>query len=264
MGIEAEATKEAQKEAISAAWSTIAEGGDVNSLPWEQQEAIGLPGIEQLRRYQTGMVQTDPELREQLWSKYADGTLSSENPAEWLGRLDEGDYNSFLSKWAGDNRAEREASAVKPLTVTDVRTRASTAMEGVGIFNSGKTKEQYGKFMNDMMVWMEQNPDLAQKSDAVRAHVNSQLINVSIDAGVFSREQDFRAFEIDYQGDVLDPEDNITLTEIMDSQIKIEGEVVPGEVKAKAVSQAAAALGRDPTAEEVMDALTAYYIRMRQ
>lgn len=254
--------------ALSSAWRLVDEGGDLNALSFEEKEAIGLDGISALRAYSNGMrVETDPAFANELWEAYGSGELTEMNPAEWLGKLSRSDYDRFISLRGQDMRSATNAAnapeavpdAIKPLTVSELMTRTGTALDAVGIRNSGDTAQQHAMFKTQLMDWALENPDAARDPVAVRNEINARLLNVSIDGGFFSRERTSAAFEIDYLGDVMDPSDDMTVSELFEAQIKIEGEVVPPELKQRVAASAAANLRRDPTPEEFMMALTRYY-----
>ena len=92
----------------------------------------------------------------------------------------------------------------------------------------------------------------------INDRVNRMLAPVVLDPTGFTgnrRKQDGAAFEINYAGDPLDPDDDLTLEDVRGATLEINGKEVESNLLDRFIGGFKEALGRNPTAQEVVEGL---------
>lgn len=263
----------ARESAANAAFELIESGGNVDDLPIDFRQSLGIEEMSSLRTYQDKLasgekIETDPEqyvLLSNIASQNPQG-FSKLNPIAWRDKLNDGDFKKFVDlqrtiKNEGREAAEKKTVVADAPTISALRTASSTALKAAGILPADDPKAA-AAFETELVKWAdlftsknETKPsplDISQK-------VSQMLTPVSIDPKGFwnkrNRSQDGAAFQMDYEGQPLDPDDDMTLEDIRGASITINGTDVEQDVLGRFVSGFADAMGRNPTAEEVVNGL---------
>ena len=248
--------------AAQAAFELIETGGNVDDLPLDFRQSLGREEMSALRTYQDKLasgekIETDSELYVQLSDMAADNPQAfiQANPVMWRDRLDDSDFEKFV-----DLRRKIKTEGIKTNaspSISTLRTASSTALKSVGL---DKKPKQAAAFEAALLRWAEGFTEQNSRHPSpieINDRVGQLLTPVVMDGRGFGGPDNFskKAFEIDYDGNPLDPDDDLTLADVEGANIEINGTSVPQDKIAVFVSEWTEIMGRPPTAQEVVEGL---------
>lgn len=258
--------------AADQAFRLIEGGGSVDDLPIDFRQSLGREEMSALRTYQDKVssgekIETDPELYVEL-SRVA-GESPNEfiqlNPIEWRDRLDDGDFEKFVDLQRKVRTEGREAAAkasvlVDAPTMSSLRTASKTALQSAGL-TTKDNPQAVAQFERELMQWADaftregnKTPTPLEVSERINRMLTPVVLNPSGWMGK-NKEQEGSAFQIDYDGDPLDPDDDLTLADVRGASITINGQDVETEILDRFIGGFKEAMDRNPTAQEVIDGL---------
>lgn len=257
------ATKEAEagRSAVQdAAFKFIEEGGNIDDLDVGIRQSISMEGMSSLRTYQTklGQVDTDPAFYVELMDQYAiDPTgFMQQDPMTWKDRLDDSDFGQLVG--LRKNLIEGKAAPGNP-SITALRSAASSALDAAGL-SGNKDKETAARaaFETDLLRWsssFQSENGRQPNSIELNDEINNMLVPIVINPrGAFNEQKGF-AFQIDYAGDPLDPNDDVTADMIRDGRLKINDVEVATETVEIFAQGFMDRFGVSPTVQQVVDGL---------
>lgn len=268
-GVRDMSTDAARMEAANQAFAHVVGGGSVDEFSTEMQVTIGLQGMASLRAYQEnlaagGKVETDPETFVQLEDLAARDpeAFATLDPLKWLNRLDEGDYQYFVKKRADIIAGTRTKASAAP-DVSAIRTAAKGALDAAGITSKDDPKVVSG-FESQMLRWADSfTRDNGRQPSPLELNerINQMLIPVVLDPPGLRNKQATYAGLVDYDGDPLNPDDDLTPEMVRDGGLKINGTAVENEVIETFAISFEKRFGRAPTVQEMIDGLveSGYY-----
>lgn len=271
----AESKRKARHDQASQnAFSIIEAGGNVDDLSLEDRQYLGREEMSALRSYQDKRdndekVETDPKLYMQLSRIAAEEPegFTKLNSMAWIDKLDQADFEKFVDlqrtiRTKGIEEAQKKSAAVNPMTAAQIRSATSTQLAGVGIrLRDDEGATRAAQFERKMLEWSDNFTRQTNKlptPQEINMQAQRMLATVSMDAPGIGGTGDFDdelAFEINYEGKPLDKDDNITLDDVRGADIEINGTEVPERMLGNFIAGFADAMGRDPTAEEVINGL---------
>ncbi len=271
-GVQAKEADAARERAADAAFKLIEDGGNVNDLPIDFRKSLGQEEMSSLRTYQDKVasgqkVETDPEqyvLLSKIASQNPDGFVRL-NPAAWRDKLDDGDFQKFVDlqrtiRTQGRKEAKKASILVDAPTISSLRTASSAALKAAGL-TTKSTPKAVAAFEREIVEWADTFTRKENKTPTpleVNEKISRMLTPVVLDPKGWTgrnREQKGAAFQIDYDGNPLDPDDDITLSDVRGATIQINGQDVEGDILDRFVGGFTEAMGRNPTAQEVIDGL---------
>lgn len=259
--------------AADQAFRLIEGGGSVDDLPIDFRQNLGHEEMSALRTYQDKVssgekIETDPELYVQL-SQVA-GENPNEfvqlNPIEWRDRLDDGDFEKFVDLQRKIRTEGREAAAkasvlVDAPTMSSLRTASSSALKAAGI-TAKDSPQAVAQFERQLMQWADaftregnKTPTPLEVNERINRMLTPVVLNPSGMLGFGKSTQEGAAFQIDYDGNPLDPDDDLALVDIRGASITVNGQDVETELLDRFIGGFKEAMDRNPTAQEVIDGL---------
>ena len=256
--------KKSEQEALDdansqKAFEFIESGGKVDDIPFADRVNLGQETVSSLRTYQDkkasgDKIETDDVAFIRLTEMAQDEpqAFAKLDPLQYRSLLNDADYKSFVKKRT-DIREGVDPD--KQLSASSLRSAASTALVGAGI---GKGREkQKASFERELIKWASAFTAESGKQPTpieIDERINQMLTPIVIDT-VGWGGIDERAFEINYEGDKLDPNDDLTLTDVRRATVKINDTEVSEEMLERFITGFSDALGRPPSAQEVVDGL---------
>ena len=258
--------------AADQAFRLIERGGRVDDLPIDFRQSLGREEMSALRAYQDKVaagekIETDPTLYVHL-SQIASDTPNAFvhlNPIAWRDRLDDGDFEKFVDLQRKIRTEGREAAAkasvlVDAPTISALRTASKTALQAAGIM-AKDNPQAIAQFERQLMQWADAFTRAGNKTPTpleVNERINRMLTPIVLNPSgvVFGKStQAGAAFQIDYDGNPLDPDDDLTMADLRGGSIAINGQDVETEILDRFIGGFKKTLGRNPTAQEVIDGL---------
>lgn len=259
------ATQEAEsgRQAVQdAAFKFMEDGGNIDDLPVGIRQSISLEGMSSLRAYQTklGQVDSDPQFYVDLMQQYSvdpDGFMM-QDPMTWADRLDKADFDQMVG--LRSNLIQGKAAPGNP-SITALRSAASSALDAAGLGgNKDKVLTARAAFETDLLRWSSSfQTDNGRQPNSIELidEINNMLVPIVINPRGAFNEQDAFAFQIDYAGDPLDPNDDLTADMIRDGRLKINDAEVATETIEVFAQGFMDRFGVSPTVQQVVDGLVA-------
>lgn len=258
--------EEGRKAAIENAGALIEGGGSVDTLPLRERNFIGREGMTALRAYERSKaagreITTDEEFRVDLMQEAVTDTaaFAKRNPLEWRDKLSDAHYNQLLGQWQQANGAvaEQAQAAAQPLKPTVISSIMSQADGLLREFDIKKGDAGYATFQSRVVDWATANPDLANDPAARRDFIESEMIEVTIDGGFFSRARTGPAATIVNRG-TLDESDDLEI--LPGGYLSIGGEEVDPATIETFVTDFTEHYGYAPQSQDILD----YLIQQRR
>lgn len=272
-GVQSKQAEARRDQAADAAFKIIESGGNVDDLPIDFRQNLGREEMSSLRTYQDKVasgdkVETDPEqyvLLSKIASENPDG-FTKLNPIAWRDKLDDGDFEKFVDlqrtiRNSGREEAKKKSVLVDAPTISSLRTASTASLKAAGLDTKSNPKT-IAAFERELVQWADaftRQGNVKPTPVEINSKINQMLTPVVLNpSGIWNktdRTQEKPAFQIDYDGNALDPDDDMTLADIRSASIKINGEDVDGDLLDRFVGGFTEAMGRNPTAQEVVDGL---------
>ncbi len=272
-GVRAQQQEAQQTAAADAAFRLIESGGNIDDLPLDFRQNLGREEMTSLRTYQDKVasgekVETDPELYvslSKIASEQPDGFVKL-NPIAWRDKLDDGDFEKFVDlqrtiRGKGREEAAKKSVIVDAPTISSLRTASTASLKAAGLDTKNNPKT-IAAFERELVQWADAFTREGNKKPTpveINTKINQMLTPVVLNPkGVLGFGKDTRdgpAFALDYDGDPVDPDDDLTLADVRGASIKINGEEVGEELLDRFIGGFSEAMGRNPTAQEVVDGL---------
>jgi hypothetical protein len=258
---------QAQTEAaMNEAFQFIESGGQIDSLPMEFRQNIGMEAMSSLRTYQTKLasgekVQTDDQFYVSLTDQLASNPeqFVESDPMVWRDKLNDQDFDFFIKKW-GEMRSGNTPLRPMP-SITAVRSMSSRALEASGV----EDPAQVDAFETTMMRWALENPGEAANPVAMKEKIDLLLTPIFINPQGLKRSGrnflwdsgkiDGPLLSVDFDGDPLDPDDDLDVEDILGGRMKIAGKTVSDQHVQIAAVNLTDILGREPSVSEIVEYL---------
>lgn len=256
-GVAEQQQKAMQTAAQTAAFAMIEQGGSVESLTLEQKLAIGQAGMSSLRTHESAVrsgnaPEPDSRLFVELTHMAATDprAFAEQDPTQWLGRLSDADFKSFVKQQAD---AMKAPDPDKALTISTINTVTSDILTAAGI--DGKKKsgaEKTARIQESLLRWSS-NYQLANNGRQptqleLREQANALLLPIVVDApGMGNRRGAGDLFEFDF--------DEVIPSDLTSGGLKIGDDWIEPSVVEEFVVAFTEAVGRAPTPQEVVEGL---------
>ncbi len=266
-GVRQAQTDAAQDAAQDAAFRFIEDGGNIDQLPTEHRQNLGMEDMSALRTYQNKIasgetIQTDDRQYVTLTDMMATNpdAFVRQSPMQWRPHLSDQDFEFFVKKW-GDMRSG-ETPKRKSTTISTVRTYSKNALEISGIDDP----EAVDAFETSILRWANENSMEAQDPVKLKERIDLELTPIVLDppGGTSllhplggANAQSGSLFQIDFDGDPLDPNDDITPEVLRSSTLKIKGTRVQTRDMELAAQSFEHRFGRAPSVQEMIELLAA-------
>jgi len=180
--------------------------------------------------------------------------------------LDDGDFEKFVDlqrkmRTEGREAAARTSVLVDAPTMSALRTASSSALRAAGI-TAEDDPQAVARFERQLMQWADaftrennKTPTPLEVNERINRMLVPVVLNPSGVLGFGKPTQKGSAFQIDYDGNPLDPDDDLTLADVRAASIKVNGQKVEAELLDRFIGGFKEAMGRNPTAQEVIDGL---------
>lgn len=255
----AEGQQKAQVAAAQqGAYEHVLQGGRISDLSLETQRLLGREELNGLRTLEgnlaSGAVMETSnadfvEMMDLATNPRRKQEFLNTSPLTWAGRLDRQDFEAF-TRMQGEARGGR----VNAPNVSTILTTATPALRAAGI-TATDNPEEFAAFQSTITRWATANPDLASDPVQLDKKINSLLVPVVINPRGFRNQQSAPAYAIDWNGKPLDPSDDITIEDVRDGTLRVNGERVPTEVLEMFATEFARIYRRDPTPQEMVEAI---------
>jgi len=233
----------------------------MSAVPVDVRQGLGMKAMSSLREYEKKLasgqtIQTDPSAYLELRQ------VQSEDPSafkridmmEYVDRLSRSDWKRFVDDQGADD--PKRESGLAPSTLM---TTANRALKAAGIDGS---EDRTASFQSGIVRWQDRfiaKNDRVPSYSEVQDQVSTMLAEVMIDPEGRGNRQGENimmggtqyAYEIDYDGESYTAEDDMTMDELLDSTVKINGTTVSAEAL-EAAAGVLSAEGQDATPEAVV------------
>jgi hypothetical protein len=258
-----ERQSEIQRDAVTERVAAdITRGASTSELSSADIDALGPTGYRAMQQYELSIATGRPivtdnemyvELFDMLSSRPADFML--ERPADWIDKLDQGDWEYFVKLRADMISGTRPAAGeTGSPPISTLRTAARTALESAGISDDA---DKSAAFERELLQWATQNPALARDPMQLNTRVNQMLIPIVIDPTGMRNKQSGPLFAMDYDGAAIDPDDDVTPGMLRDGSLKINGVTVTNDMIELFANGFNDRFQRAPDVRELVEGLTA-------
>lgn len=263
-GIRKRKDEASRQAAADAAFRILEAGGNVTDIPLEHRNSIGMESMSSLRSYQeklaAGEVQTEDSFYVQLSDDMARDPqkFMTMDPMQWRDRLNNADFDYFVKQRADLISGARRAGS-DSLPVTTLRTAASTALKAAGLDDDNEAK---ASFESELLRWSHsfaadngKNPSPME----VNQRINEMLVPIVLDPYWLWMwdAQSGRAFQMDYDGDPMNPNDDVTPQSIRDGALSINDKPVSNDVIETYALAFEQRFKRAPSVQELVEGLIA-------
>jgi len=263
IGIRAKRIEASRQAAEDAAFQMIEAGGNINELPLEYRQVIGREGMNSLRIYQARVASGQPVLTDDAFYVQLTDMMSHSpqdfmqaDPMTWRDKLDDGDFQYFVKRRADLIAGRREAGSDGP-SISSLRTASSTALKSAGIDDDHQV---VAAFERDLLRWAAafaeregRNPNALETN----TRINEMLVPVVIDpSGLWNKQAGF-AFQMDYDGNPYNPNDDVTPAMLRDGALTINDISVPNDMMENFAQGFETRFGRAPTVQELIEGMIA-------
>lgn len=243
----------------------IEQGGSVADLDVETRTLLAGDVLEELRSYEKKkrsgeVIETDSQFFVDLSQMVTDDPAGfmAANPMEWRNQLDDTDFERFVSM-QGQMKTEGPKKSAAPSVATMLST-SDAALRAAGITKTGKGSkpEVYAQFQAEITRWSSANPIDASDPVKLQARINSMLVPVVINPPGVIRGKDTQegpAFQIDFDGKQYDPDDDITMDDLLDGTVTVNDIEVDPETMGMLAQLYLDKTGRDPSPQELLQAI---------
>jgi uncharacterized protein (TIGR02594 family) len=255
----AEGQQKAQVAAAQqGAYEHVLQGGRIADLDLETQRLLGREELNGLRALEGNLASgTVMETRDADFVEMMDLATNprrkqeflATSPLTWAGKLDRTDFERFVQM-----QTEARSGSVTAPNVSSVLSTADPALRAAGIVKT-ENPDEYARFQSTITRWATANPDLAANPVELDKKINSLLVPVVLNRPGMFNEQSGAAFQIDWNGKPLDPTDDVTVDDVLDGSLKVNGETVPREVLEQFATEFVRTYRRDPTPQEMVEAI---------
>lgn len=259
-GVKKAQAQAAKDAAAQQAFQVIEGGGNIDDLPTPQRQALGLEAMASLRTYQDKLasgqaVQTNDEVFVALAQQMANDPQGFMNadPLTWRADLDDGDFEYFVKQHSDMIAGRRKAGA--STSVSSIRTAAKSALAAAGI--DGKPK-QVAAFETDILRWASRFEETEGRQPTpmeLNDRINMQLVPVVLDPSGLGNKQSGALYTLDFDGEALDPNDDLRPEDIQGGSLQINGTTVSDEIIRIFAQTYNDRYGRAPTVQEAVEGL---------
>lgn len=257
----------AQQQAQDQVFQFIEGGGSVDDLPTDLRQGLGQEALSSLRTYEskrdTGQrIETDIQTFHQLQTTFADNPARAAqiNLLEFRDKLSDGDLKSLIEKQAGIKGGANVQSA----SASQIRSVSSTIVQAFGLDSDSRSAAQQRvlleselfKFADEFAATNKTAPTEADLHRRAQELLTPVIVNGTGSFDFFD-EQTGPFMNIDFEGDRVDPDDDITLAKLASDtfDLKINGTKVPRDQIARFITAFEQDVGRVPLAREIVDVL---------
>lgn len=261
MGVAANAAKQQRQALSQSAFEFVLGGGSIADLGLDTQAALGEDEWTSLRAVERNLatgqpILTEPETYVSLMEMGSDPSrrneFLNENLLKYRHLLDDGDFNRIVQMQADVRAGKGSASAPSVSTIMSV---ADASLRAVKIEKS-KDPESYAQFQSMITRWATANPEAASDPAKLQAEITRQLMPVVIDPRGLGNKQSGVAFQMDVDGDPLDPDDDLTPGDLRDGALRVNGKTISNQMIDDFAQGFEQRYGRAPTVQEFLDAVT--------
>lgn len=243
------------------AFELIEGGGSIDDLPVDMRRKIGREAMNGLRSYQTKLasgetIKTDDAFYVQLsdlMSQSPDEFMRAD-PMMWRAKLDDQDFQYFVNKRSGLIEGKREASVDAP-SISSLRTASKTALKAAGFDDDPEFQSQFETSLLRWSAAYTEENGAAPSPIEVNDRINQMMVPVVIDPSGFGNKQKGMAFQIDYDGSPLDPNDDLTPEMVRGNAMKINDIPVSNEMLGLFAQSYVDRFGRAPTVREMVEGM---------
>jgi len=253
----------AEKDTLTAqAIESLNAGGSVSTLTPGQRDVIGVDGVTKLMKYESTLAggvkpQTDYGFYATLTDQFVTNPEAIRNAdvTEWRNKLDDGDFEYFVKQRA---TLMAGGGAVKDVALTKVTGSVREVMTDIGLAPKDNL-ELKGHMVSSLLAWAEENP--ADASNPLKLYQQTQrmLANVEIDYTFGNFKS--RAVDIDMGGRTVSKDDDLDpsefKTQFLQGDVYINGNGFSSDEAQSFIDQVTAALGHEPSGQEILQLLIA-------
>ncbi|MEL6411291.1 MAG: TIGR02594 family protein [Pseudomonadota bacterium] len=264
VGVAEQEQKAMEADASRTVMDLVEAGGSVNDLPVETRQNLGPEIMAAARRYEAQKRSSEELVTDS--QTYVDlSRMATEQPGEFVKmdpmlfrwKLDDADHKYFVNL---QNKIRSGESRSAP----SVATMLSTA--DAFLRRSGITKnddpERYALFQESLTRWAASNPGDAGDIGKQLNTITSMLVPIVINPSGMINQRRGLAFEFDTDGRTFTPDDDLTAETYQDAinnnGLRINDQLVTPELEAQVFNGMRERLGREPTLQEMLTALTLY------
>ena len=248
-----------RQETQDMAEQFIEGGGSPDDLPIADRNILGVSAMNSLRSYASniGQVKTDYPFYIELMELMATDPdrFMQQDPATWRDKLDEAHYNQMIG-----NRTNLISGKAAPgnTAITEVRTAASSALKAAGLWaDTDENNKARAQFETGALDWASQfiaDNGVKPSPTELNDHINKMLVPIVLNYSGWGKEE-LKAFQIDYSGQTLKADDDLTMEMIQQGRLKVSGEKVSEEIMTEFVQSFTDRYGVAPTVEQFVDGI---------
>lgn len=265
LGVNKARAAQAQAETSKEIMELIEKGGSVDDLDVETRTALAGDVLDEARSYEkkkrsSEVIETDSQFFVDLSQMVTDDPAGfmAANPMEWRNQLDDTDFERFVSLQS-QMKTEGPTKSAAPSVATMLST-SDAALRAAGITKTGKGSkpEVYAQFQAEITRWSSANPIDASDPVKLQARINSMLVPVVINPPGVIRGKDTQeglAFQIDFDGKQYDPDDDLTMDDLLDGSVTVNDIDVGPETMGMLAQLYLDKTGRDPSPQELLQAI---------
>lgn len=258
-------TEELRQNAQDQAEEIINNGGNIFDAPASLRDHISAAAMNSLIIYQDTLargatIYTDDQFYVDLATEMATNpeSFAAQDPMTWRDKLGNAHYDYFMKNRTAIIAGSAPSAPTNGPTVSNLRTAASTALLAAG-FNKTKQPAIVADFEARLLRWSSEMTEAGTPPTPVEVNerINQMLLPVVIDPRGLGNKQSGSSFEMDYDGEPRNPDDDLSPQDLRDGSLTINDVTVSNEMMEIFATGFNDRFGRAPTVQEMVDGLIA-------